>query len=81
MSSSPEMTPMMDPRTQAKMAPLYTIDQILGHNTPGEQRIHQDQDPLPSPNIKGESLRIFTEMRNFCFCFFSLNSIKLEKQM
>ena len=49
---------MMDPRTQAKMAPLYTIDQILGHNTPGEQRIHQDQDPLPSPNIKGESVSI-----------------------
>ena len=60
MSSSPEMTPMMDPRTQAKMAPMYTIDQILGHNTPGEQRIHQDQDTLPSPNIKGEMVSIYS---------------------
>ena len=53
---------MMDPRTQAKMAPMYTIDQILGHNTPGEQRIHQDQDTLPSPNIKGESVSIYVQL-------------------
>ena len=56
MSSSPEMTPMMDPRTQAKLAPMYTIDQILGHNTQGEGRIHQTQDPMSSPSIKGESV-------------------------
>ena len=54
MSSSPEMTPMMDPRTQAKLAPMYTIDQILGHNTQSQSR-HQIQDLKTSPNIKGET--------------------------
>ena len=67
MSSSPEMTPMMDPRTQAKLAPMYTIDQILGHNTKGEGRSHQD--PMSSPSIKGESVYIA------CSCYISLQDV------
>ena len=49
MSSSPEMTPMV------KLAPMYTIDQILGHNTQPQSR-HQTQDHKTSPSIKGETL-------------------------
>ena len=51
MSSSPEMTPM------AKLAPMYTIDQILGHNTQSQSR-HQIQDHKTSPNIKGKGFKI-----------------------
>ena len=69
--SSPEVTPVLDIRSHSKLAPMYTIDQvmmmmmimimmmmimtmytidqILGHNT-----LPSSQGPQTSPNIKGE---------------------------